>query len=65
MKVDLHTTDDGFETLHEIAGSRKATVRVDRQALLHLLMDHTSMVNALQLSGCKIHTPRERVRLKG
>lgn len=45
--LELLTSVDDFHDLHLIADSRKATVKVDRQKLLNLLIDHTCLLNAL------------------
>jgi hypothetical protein len=39
----LHTTLEQFEALHRAADSRAETVRVPRQALINILMDHTKL----------------------
>lgn len=36
-------TQEQFESLHEAADSRKAEVKVDRQALVNLLIDHAAL----------------------
>jgi hypothetical protein len=45
--LDLLTSINDFDELHLIADSRRATVKVDRQRLLNLLIDHTCLLNAL------------------
>lgn len=45
--LDLLTSVDDFHDLHIIADVRKATVKVDRQKLLNLLIDHTCLLQAL------------------
>ena len=45
--LDLLTSVDDFHDLHLIADARKATVKVDRQKLLNLLIDHTCLLQAL------------------
>ncbi len=50
----LHTTMGEFETLHERhdrTRSTSKTVTVDRQALIHILMDHARMLEALRKAG--------------
>lgn len=45
--VDLYTTLEQFEHLHERndrTRSTSKTVTVDRQALINILMDHSSLV---------------------
>ena len=52
--LQLYTTIVEFETLHERhdrTRSTSRTVTVDRQALIHILMDHARMLEALRKSG--------------
>jgi hypothetical protein len=52
--LQLYTTIVEFETLHERhdrTRSTSQTVSVDRQALIHILMDHARMLEALRKSG--------------
>lgn len=52
--LTLYTTMKQFESLHERhdrTRSTSRTVAVDRQALIHILMDHSNMVNALRKVG--------------
>jgi hypothetical protein len=52
--ISLYTTMREFERLHERHGrtrSTSRTVTVDRQALIHLLMDHSRLVEALRQAG--------------
>jgi hypothetical protein len=57
--ISLYTTMREFEGLHERhdrTRSTSRTVTVDRQALIHLLMDHSRMVEALRQAG-QVHIP--------
>ena len=50
----LYTTLAEFELLHERhdrTRSTSKTVTVDRQALIHILMDHARMLEALRKAG--------------
>ena len=50
----LYTTMEEFEVLHERhdrTRSTSKTVTVDRQALIHILMDHARMLEALRKAG--------------
>lgn len=50
----LDTTLAEFETLHERhdrTRSTSKTVTVDRQALIHILMNHARMLEALRKAG--------------
>lgn len=41
---DLYTTDDDFESVWEVLGKARdgtETIRVPREALLHVMMDHS------------------------
>ncbi|TPM90657.1 hypothetical protein [Mesorhizobium sp. B2-1-3A] len=52
--LQLCTTLAEFETLHERhdrTRSTSRTVTVDRQALIHILMDHARMLEALRKAG--------------
>jgi len=52
--LSLYTTMQEFEGLHERhdrTRSTSRTVTVDREALIHLLMDHSRMVEALRQAG--------------
>ena len=66
-QVTLLTPQEAFETLHGIANSKKHIVRVSREALFHLLIDHSVMFAALQGSPTfKVSSPakhRDRPRL--
>jgi ParB family chromosome partitioning protein len=49
--LQLYTTMDEFETLHERhdrTRSTSNTITVDRQAIIHILMDHGRMLEALR-----------------
>jgi alkyl sulfatase BDS1-like metallo-beta-lactamase superfamily hydrolase len=53
-RLRLYTTLEEFEVLHERhdrTRSTSKTVTVDRQALIHILMDHARMVDALGKTG--------------
>jgi hypothetical protein len=52
--LPLYTTMREFEALHERydrTRSTSRTVTVEREALIHLLMDHSRMVEALRQAG--------------
>ncbi|RWD79079.1 hypothetical protein [Mesorhizobium sp.] len=52
--LSLYTTMREFEGLHERhdrTRSTSRTVTVDREALIHLLMDHSRLVEALRQAG--------------
>lgn len=51
IKVSLLTTHDAFTDLHQIADTRRSSVKVDREALLQLLIDHSVMTKALHCSN--------------
>ena len=51
-KIELYTTIDEFEKLHEIIDSHRANakeIKVPRQTLMNLLMDHSIMCKELKL----------------
>ncbi len=52
--LQLCTTMSEFELLdvrHDRTRSTSKTVTVDRQALIHILMDHARMLEALRKAG--------------
>ncbi len=52
--LSLYTTMQEFEALHERydrTRSTSRTVTVEREALIHLLMDHSRLVEALRQAG--------------
>jgi hypothetical protein len=52
--LQLYTTLAEFEDLHarhDRTRSASKTVTVDRQALIHILMDHARMIEALRKAG--------------
>lgn len=52
--LSLYTTMREFEGLHERHDRTRSTSRtltVDREALIHLLMDHSRLVEALRQAG--------------
>jgi hypothetical protein len=52
--LKLHTTMHEFEDLHgrhDRTRSTSKSVTVDRHALIHILMDHARMVDALRKAG--------------
>ncbi len=52
--ISLYTTLREFEGLHERHDRTRRTSRtvtVDREALIHLLMDHPRLVEALRQAG--------------
>jgi hypothetical protein len=57
--LTLYTTMDEFEGLHaryDHTRSTSKTVAVERQALIHLLMDHARLIDALRQCG-QVHIP--------
>ena len=51
-KVVLYTTQEEFESMHGAIDSHRANakeIKVPRQALLNLLMDHSKMMKELDL----------------
>ena len=64
MEIKLLTTNDQYDDLHRLADSRALAVRVDKEALSHLLTDHAVALAALQEKGVKLIDPRPRVKLE-
>ena len=66
-QVNLLTPLPTFEKLHRLADGRKATVSLERDTLIQLLVDHSVLVTACKGAGIKIIEPkpkRVRPRLK-
>lgn len=49
--MKLNTNQEAFESLHERADTKARTVKVSRQQLIDLLMDHSIMLVALENLG--------------
>lgn len=62
--VNILTTQEQFDGMHQLADGRATTVKVDKQALLRLLMDHSTLVKALQMRNVTVVEPRERPRIR-
>ncbi len=61
--IDLLIPLETFHDLHELVDTRKATVKVGRDVLAHLLIDYTCMLQALQQhTSLKVRTepPKRR-----
>lgn len=55
--VELLTSTEVFHDLHVAVDNRRQSVRVDRQAVLNLLIDHSVMLNALKGAGVAANSP--------
>lgn len=67
-RLELLTSLDTFHDLHLQADTRRAKIRVDSEALRHLLIDHTCMLTELQRHGVRASAPppkRRREHIKG
>lgn len=63
--VDLMTSLDTYHDLHVLADTgRKTTLKVERQQLLGLLLDHSAMINELQKRGVKCRDPELPNKIK-
>ena len=52
--MELHTTDESFDTLHQAVDKARKNakdVKVPRQALIGLLMDHSKLINKVYQMG--------------
>lgn len=56
-EVTLLTNQDTYERLHRLANSRAATVKMDRDALSQLLIDHAVLVRTLRNKGGRVIEP--------
>ena len=67
-QINLTLPQAAYEQLYEVASGKKAQVRVNREDLLHLLLDHGIILGALTKStSFKVNEPvahRARPRLK-
>lgn len=50
-RVQLTTTMAEYDRLHELADGRKAIVKVDRESLAKLLLDHNRLLKAVSSNG--------------
>lgn len=58
--VNLLTSVADLDALHAVADSKAATVRVNRQALLNLLIDHGALYKAAHAaSGVRLTEPAQ------
>lgn len=68
MPLILQTSLETFEFLHRLADGRKATIRMERDILIKLLVDHSALCRTCKDHGIKIAEPvpprRTRVKLK-
>ncbi len=65
-EVRLLTLLTEFDRLHLLAGTKARSVRVDCDALTHLLVDHSALVSACKGAAIKVIEPvpaRQRARL--
>ena len=56
--VDLLTDLAAFERLYELTEGRGATVKVKRDELRGLLIDHSAMLNALKSAAVRVNEPK-------
>ena len=62
MAMELLTSLETYEALHMLADGRKAVVKVERQALLNLLLDHWQMLTELKKHGVQTSAPPPKRR---
>ena len=62
MALELCTPLDTFHDLHLAAESGKGSVKVTRQQLKGLLMDHTLMIQELKRHGVVCRDPNVNVK---
>ena len=61
--VELLTSLDTFQDLHELADGKDGKVRVEKADLRRLLIDHSVMINGLKGAAVQVRTeppPRRR-----
>ena len=55
-KILLNTTQDNFDDLHQVVDKARKNakiVKVDRQLLINLLMDHSLLISSLNDLGVR------------
>jgi len=57
MSIKLTTTQRQYEVLHLLVDSKAKSVRVEAQALLNLLVDHSALVREARAKGIKVDEP--------
>ena len=60
--LELMTSLDLFHDLHLLADGKAGNVKVDKQALKGLLIDHSTMIGALKGHGVTCRDPQVKVR---
>lgn len=63
MNITLNLSQAEFEQLYEASDNSATTVKVKKEALQRLLMDHTQLVAALKGANIKFKEPRHREKL--
>jgi hypothetical protein len=59
MPITLLTLHSDFEALHDLADGRRHTVKIDRDVLYRLLIDHSALINMVRTHGQKVIEPPE------
>lgn len=54
MRENIYTSQQTYEELHRAADGRGEMTRVSKQALLHLLMDHGTLVGVAKSAGVEL-----------
>lgn len=57
MRVDIRTTDDQFHSVHTALDKVRSTsksVRVDKQALINLLLDYSELISLAEEDNCVV-----------
>ena len=64
INVNLLSSDETLEEISHVIDTRKRMVRVDREVLSQMLVDHDVMRNALRSAQFKVITPSKRPRAR-
>ena len=62
MIIELLTSLETFDALHILADGKDGKVRVEKEALRKLLIDHSEMINGLKKSGVMVRAEPPVIR---
>ena len=61
--MKLYTTDEDFDILHQAVDKARKNakdIKVSRQSMLNVLMDHSHFITALKQHGESVEYPNEK-----
>ena len=69
MTINLLTTQEQYEALHQATLGKAKTIRVDSQALINILVDHAVLTRTARDKGIRVIEPttgrRQKANLQG